>query len=235
MPKTTNLDKVKNVAMTFLSMPIEDTEMSPIIIQHPIFESGFQSIIVNGEFKITNITEDKDGLRQVTNTLRKQIECATDLLGVFIVIRNSYKLVFLKYIKQYLSKSDFSKLLADAWVLSENPNDDANVSVRTLASWFKHADKKALMTEEDYEVYKSLPDTITVYRGITPGHNPKGLSWTQNIDTARWFANRYDNEGYIQKAVIDKSRALAYLNTRNEDELVVDTRGLKFEVITDGD
>ena len=229
----TNLNRVKEVAVSFLLLPISETEFSPVVVQHPIFESGFYSTIVNDEFKVVNLLEDEESLKGATDKIRNKIEHADNIYDVYAVIRAPYRLVFLKHAKQYLSLADFSELLADAWVSSENPNDDVNVSVRTLASWFKHADKKALMTEEDYEVYKSLPETITVYRGITPGHNPKGLSWTQSIDTARWFANRYDKEGYIQKAIIDKSRALAYLNTRNEDELVVDTRGLEFEVITE--
>lgn len=63
---------------------------------------------------------------------------------------------------------------------------------------------------------------------------PDGLSWTENLSTAIWFASRFNTDkdkGYIQKAVIDKSRALAYFNTRDEDELVVDTTGLQYEIL----
>ena len=44
------------------------------------------------------------------------------------------------------------------------------------------------MQEKDYEVYKSFPDTFNIYRGVAVGRNPKGLSWTQNLETAKWFA-----------------------------------------------
>jgi len=230
MRKETNLDKVKEVALMFLYLPVEETEYSPIVVMHPIFESALIPYNDNGNFTIGNILEDETTLEKATSQLENRIKSASDIIDIYVIVRKSYKLTFLKYIKNYVSVKDFSSLLADAWITSENPNQDVNVSVATLASWFKHADKETLMCAEDYEVYKALPETITVYRGITPGHNPKGLSWTQNLKTAQWFANRF-GKGYIQKATINKSQALAYFNTRNEDEIVVDTRGLEFEII----
>ena len=109
---------------------------------------------------------------------------------------------------------------------SENPNGDVNVSLRTFVKWFRRADKKLLMTDEDYKVYRDLPSTFRVYRGVAVGRNPKGLSWTRNLSTAEWFAKRFDTKdkkGFIQTAVISRSDALAYFNTRGEDEIVADS------------
>jgi Cys-tRNA synthase (O-phospho-L-seryl-tRNA:Cys-tRNA synthase) len=89
------------------------------------------------------------------------------------------------------------------------------------------------MTEEDYEVYQSLPETFTIYRGVAVGRNPKGLSWTQNLETARWFAHRFDREdkkGYIQMGMAKKEDVLAYFNTRNEDEIVYNSRRLQISI-----
>ena len=80
------------------------------------------------------------------------------------------------------------------------------------------------------ELYKNLPESIRVYRGVAVGRNPKGLSWTNNLEKARWFSNRFNNEnevGYIQTVVVNKKDILAYFNTRNEDELVCDIRKYK--------
>ena len=86
------------------------------------------------------------------------------------------------------------------------------------------------MCKEDYENYKKLPDKFIVYRGVAVGRNPHGLSWTLNLlswtlnlETAQWFANRFNNDketGYIEKATVRKSDVFAYFNTRGEDEIV---------------
>lgn len=231
MTNKTNLNKVKDVALSFLHMDIEPTPYSPIVVQHPIFESAFHSVLRNGVMKIANIIEDKKAYNEVVARLQKQINEAKEVFEIYAIIRKSYKLTFMKYARNYLSVDDFSKLFADAWVASENPNDDINVSLNELISWFKSVNKKKLMTAEDFYVYNSLPNNMTVYRGVANGRNPKGLSWTANYDTAEWFANRFGDDGYIQAADISKSRVLAYFNTRGEDEIVIDTKDLNVRVL----
>lgn len=68
---------------------------------------------------------------------------------------------------------------------------------------------------------------MTVYRGVnrTTGHPIKGLSWTPDISVARFFANRFSEEGIIYQAVIKKEDVLAYF--KYENEIVVDYRKLK--------
>ena len=229
----TNLKQCKDLALAFLHTPIEETGYSPIVVIHPIFESGFYHHIENGEPKLANMLQDKAAFKKAIKKAEERINKASDVGSVYCIIRKSYRLTFLKYAKKYLSKADFSELFADAWVGSENPNQDKNVRASTLASWFRQADKKILMTEEDYSVYKALPETLTVYRGVAVGRNPYGLSWTANHDTAEWFAHRFDkldDEGYIQVAFINKSQVLAYFNTRGEDEIVVDSKELEIEI-----
>jgi hypothetical protein len=189
---------------------------------HPIFENGIQ---YSGKTKeMVDITASEENLDMIRSEVKEAIEQAQDLMEVYLIIRGSYRLTFLKFIKNYLSPGDFGKLLADAWVNSENPNQDKNVSIAMAARWFRKADKTTLMTPEDYEVYKNLPDKVVVYRGVAVGRNPKGLSWTASYKKAKWFANRFNREdksGYIQKAIADKKDILAYFNTRDEDELVI--------------
>ena len=223
------------MAKLFLYYDIAETEFSPMVIQHPIFESANFTTMENGEFKIVNILEDADALKKIQERYSQRIDNAKELLEIYAIIRKAYRLTFLKFVQDYLSDIDFAVFLADGWVSSENPNDDANVSLRTFVSWFRRADKKHLMTKEDYKVYKELPQAFRVYRGVGVGRNPKGLSWTQNLSTAEWFAKRFDRgskKGYIQTAVAKKSDALAYFNTRGEDEVVVNSFNLKIEIIS---
>lgn len=225
MLKESNLELVKSVAISFLYMDIEETDYSPIVVMHPIFESGFIAIRKDGKPEFINIIESPENLLLAQKECENNIMMQTSVYDVYMIIRKSYRLTFLKFVKEYLSRKDMSELLAHAWVSSENPNQDVNVPIKTSVKWFREADKKVLMTKDEYRYYQSLPQTITAYRGVAVGRNPKGLSWTCNLKTAEWFANRFNQvgkSGYVQSVVVDKSCVLAYFNTRNEDELVLD-------------
>ena len=82
------------------------------------------------------------------------------------------------------------------------------------------------MDEEEYAVYQSLEDPVTVYRGVTSynAKNIKALSWTLDRDTAEWFAHRFGEEGTVYEAQISKEHILAFFNGRNESEVVVDPK-----------
>lgn len=216
MKKETDLTEVKNILKDFLHMPVEETELSPIVVQHPIFETGFSS--VNG--KIVDIMTP-DGLEEVVNKMEEKINSIDKLIKCTYVVRNSYYLTFLKFAKESLSLPDFSMLLGKFWTEEENPNGDVNVPVTLSARWFKSADKQVLMDEDEYEIYESLPETFTVYRGVTPGRNPDGMSWTREYDKAEWFSNRF-GEGYILEGTANKKDVLAFFSRRGEEEIVIE-------------
>ena len=85
------------------------------------------------------------------------------------------KLKFILYIRE-----DFSKMLADAWTLTENPNRESNLSLTAATWWVKAADPMYLMSEEEREVYNSFENAAAVYSGVAVGRNPMGLLWTDN-------------------------------------------------------
>ena len=224
--KTTDLKSIKSIVLSFLYFDIEETEFSPIIVTHPIFESGI--VMLPNSNKPYNILEDEDAYNEIIECYKNRIDKANSIDTLFYMIRKSYKLTFIKFIEKYLSIEDLSTLLAEAWTSSENPNQDVNVSLTQLTRMFKKTNKKYLMTEEEYEIYNNLPETFTVYRGVASGRNPKGMSWTQSLEVAKWFSNRfnYGNKGYIQQATANKKDVLAYFNRRDEDEIVINVKNL---------
>ena len=226
--KITELEAIKDVAIAFLYQEIEETKFSPIIVTHPVFESGI--IYSNYSNSMVNILEDKDELSKIRSYYAERINNSKDVLSIYSMIRNSYKLTFFKYISCFLSDKDYAELLADAWTTSENPNQDVNVSLSHAERLFRKANKKLLMTSKEYMVYNNLPETFTVYRGVAKGRNPKGMSWTRNRKTAEWFSNRFNigsESGYVQMATANKKDVLAYFNSRDEDEIVISTNSLK--------
>jgi len=227
----TNLDAVRATAKTFLYLPFELVEgFSPILfVQHPFLAS----CIIPLKSGFVNALDDPKALEEYQKAVSDQID-KSDLTGIFMLMRKPYHLAFLKYCYQYLSEKDLAEYFAYAWVNSENPNQDVNCPISYLIRMFKKCDKKLLMTEEDYAIYESLPETFTIYRGVAVGRNPKGLSWTQNLETAKWFAHRFDRnekQGYIQTGIAEKKHVLAYFNTRNEDEIVYNTPKLKITIL----
>lgn len=66
MRKKTDLEAVKETLKLFLYMPIEETDLSPIIIQHPIFDTGYSSV----DGKIVDITKP-EGLQKAQKDGRK--------------------------------------------------------------------------------------------------------------------------------------------------------------------
>lgn len=233
--KETDLKKMKEVAELLLYIQPDEIPNVPFIVQHPIFESNPVVIPDGDSIRTIDVIRDHAGLAELRERYKKQIEGCTKPFHLYILVRKSYRLCYLRYCKSYLSKADFSHLFADAWVCSENPNQDINVPLSMAVRWFREADKRALMNQEDYDVFSNISEQVRIFRGVAVGRNAKGLSWTQNLRTAEWFAHRFDTDtkqGYVETAVAKKSDILAYFNTRNEDELVVDTKKLKRERMT---
>lgn len=228
MLKETDLEKVKSIARMLLLTPVHKTPYSPVVVQHPFTSSGIATAKKDGALQIIDITESEENLVRWQEWMREWIKNAKSAYEIYMMTNKPYGLTYLKYAEPYLSKEDFSKILGDAWVRSENPNGDANVSKRELLSMFKQADKKALMTEEDYKRWESLDDTLTVYRGVTSHNakNIKALSWTLDEKTAEWFAHRFDENGTVYQAQINKKDVYAYFGERCESEVVVDPKGL---------
>ncbi len=56
--------------------------------------------------------------------------------------------------------------------------------------------------------------------------NIRALSWTPDYEKANWFAHRFDEEGTVYEARIDKRNILALFNGRKESEVVVDPKYL---------
>ena len=222
MQNKTDIKYLKDMAKNFLYMDLsgQDSAFWPVIVQHPVFTSAMVGI---GD-KFYNVTNPEE-LDIVRKEYCKKVDDMKNPLQIVDFIHRPYRMTFLKYTKNALSAEDFSRLLKWVWITTENPNQDVNVSVKTAARWFRQADKKYLMDEKEYEVYQNIPEEITLYRGVAVDRNPDGLSWTDDIEVARWFSHRFDlggKKGCIQYAKVKKQEVLAYFE--NEKEYVVQVK-----------
>ena len=150
-------------------------------------------------------------------------------MDLAVLINTPWLLFFTSLVEPYVSAEDFAELLRDSFTEMEQPNMDPNVSITQLKNYFKKCDKNTLMYEDELEAYNSLPDIVTVYRGVTSYNNKKikVLSWTIDPEVAKWFAHRYQEQGQVYTATISKKNIFAYFGGRNEAEVVVDPSKLK--------
>lgn len=170
--------------------------------------------------------KNEDTYNEWLKEFDKKVDKIDKLALLYHLYRTPYKLLFVKFNEYALSEKDLAEYMADAWVTEENPNMDCNVSREESLEIFKKCNKKHLMTEEDYEYYKNLPEEITVWRGVGKGRIKLGLSWTDNQDKAEWFMNRWkarkDGESMMLRATVKKENVIAYFNTRGEQEILLD-------------
>lgn len=90
----------------------------------------------------------------------------------------------------------------------------------------KRANREYLMSQEEQEFLKRLPDEIEIYRGGTINELKEGfgISWTLNKQIAEKFAKNKSiqtgQEMTIHQLIIKKNKVVAYLNSRKEDEII---------------
>lgn len=225
----TNLRQVKSTALAFLYLDIQTTKFSPVVVKHPFFETGITAVKQEDELRVLNILESEANLELVRKTIEHQIHEADTVLQISMIITKPYKLVFLKYIQEYLSPEDIAHYLKSNWTLVENISGDVNVSRTELIKIFKKANRDILFTDVKEDTFYQKKDSITIYRGTTSNRSNqiKGLSWTRDIKIARYFANRFKQGGSVYKAQINPKDILAYFTGRSESEVVVNYRGLQ--------
>jgi hypothetical protein len=131
------------------------------------------------------------------------------------------------YRRGNVSTDDYLHLLAAIWADAE-PNDTLP---KHLRMW-KHA--KALnggrtVIDPDQEVdppaWLNTNEWVAVYRGMESPTEARGVAWSTDRSIAAFFAQRYapaGEKGLIVEGRVRASNVLAWIQSRNESEVVVD-------------
>ena len=221
--KETNLSKLEEVANILLNLePEPDKKFGWAIVHHPVFNCA----VVPHEDAFLDIRKDSEmkKAREVYRELFKKIEKP----GIYLSVLNKpYLGLFFKLVRDYLNEYDYTMMLRILWTTMEFPNQDADVSRAEYLKFWRKVNTEYIYNEDDLKLLSSLPNEITIYRGLMPKARKEGLSWTLSYDKAKWFANRFqDKQGIIYQATVKKSDIIAYLSDRNEDEVIVDFKKL---------
>ena len=230
MRPETDMEKVRQVARTLLHLDIYPTSLSPMVVSHPFTNSGFAGLRdEDGSVSIGALLDDPGALSRWQQQVGRSIDRAVSPWEIALQLNTPYLLTFIKYTRQYLSELDLGHLLAAAWTIEEAPNQDPNLSRRSLADLFRSISPEHLMDAEELRQFQMLEDPVTVYRGVTShnAENIRALSWTLDRDTAEWFAHRFGEDGIVYEAQIAKAHISALFLGRNESEVVVDPQHLE--------
>jgi hypothetical protein len=118
-----------------------------------------------------------------------------------------------------ISDKDYWELLGGIWTDTENSWQQLDLWKMMFSS--ERPCSNYLMEKDERKEFNNLPDKLTIYRGYVPNKNKHGLSYTLNQNTAEWFSKRYYKNGKVLKRIVNKSDVLAYLNGRNEEEILI--------------
>lgn len=167
----------------------------------------------------------------INNHMNKQLEFKTEHVAKCLKEKKFHSYVFLherpyrlqafSEICHDISDSQYWELLSNVYIDCENIFQNFVLWQVFLSSPRKYRHK--LMNAKERHFLAKLPETLTIYRGLSNSCQPvKGVSWTLKQERAKWFANRYNPDNpKVYQAQTDRINTLAYLNGRNEDEIVV--------------
>lgn len=102
---------------------------------------------------------------------------------------------------------------------------------QTALTLFRTVEARKIMNADDYAALRAFPEVLTIYRGGDLNEHRRrryGLSWTRDRETAEFFAWRFnpqDRGRAVFRTTIQAAEALAYFNTRQEQEIITDVRG----------
>ncbi len=204
-----------------LAVPFQDHPMRP----QALFMGN---VVILEPGKFTEVT--KENYEKIVGQLcDKMIGLARvsedPVVNLFIYLTDVYYVQYLYFIKDLLSQKTFSECLSFCWTTPEFPNQH---DTSMLIDLFRKADKQFLMDDVELLALNDLPSVIKIYRGLqTPKAKKRGLSWTLSLDRARWFANRWKKNCDVLSAEVTKEHVLAVFLGRNEQEVVVNPRGLR--------
>ena len=230
----TDIDNIKKVSKwMFDAFHIKEVEelKGLGIVCHPYTNSMAGMSLDN---KLLDLRKSED-VNKFRESIFHIIDTSRNLSRLFIMLDKRFYLLWFYESCEYMSEEDYGKYLSTCWIQSENPNQDVNVSLNDCVGLFWDAMPEYLMDEEELEYFNNLPDFITVYRGVSPGRERNGLSWTNDKQMAEWFKSRFERDGKtgeLLTARISKKHVLAYFNGRDEKELVVDVFAIEDEIKT---
>ena len=162
------------------------------------------------------------------NEQMEEYEKENDYESIFSLMEK--KILFSRYIELFSKIPDEQKynIFREIWSRSEYGFDMLTFILKDeIFAYREHSQER----NEAIEELKAMADgepIITVYRGETIRSTPsdRALSWTLDVETAEFFARRFNSKGVVLKAQIHVNDIYDYLRHRKEEEVLLDPQKL---------
>lgn len=211
----TDLEKIKEIIIELAqTMPYE---IDGPFVNHILIDTPVR--MIDGKM----VMLDYDNFHIAIDEVCEHIKKIDNINTLLFMIRKPDRLQLLDMVRKFMSEEDYSRLLPDIWITTEFPHQ---MEVSTLVGLFTSTKKEWMMDEEELKVFSNLPDEIKIYRGCQDSKSViKGLSWTIDLEKAKWFSNRWKKDGKVYEATINKEDVFAYFD--DEKEIVARPQKLK--------
>jgi hypothetical protein len=162
----------------------------------------------------TGAMTPEDGAQKAANALR-----AKDWHSFIYLHERPWRPFILWSVADQIDDQVYWDLTRGVWIDSENIWQNRVVWHQLLLT----SRRGSFMSEENRAEFEKLPDPVTVYRGYVKGKNFSGYSWTTDQEKAWWFAKRFAHLGtpQVRRATLSKDRLFAYINDRDEQEVII--------------
>ena len=180
------------------------------MIHHPLYVGAYSEHPFMNEMANNTYQEKKKHLQQYVE--QEKIESAIN------IIERPYRVEStMEALRSWWqpTKDDYWDLISWLWQDTECVYENLDTWIELMTLEF--SEPQLMMNDKEKEVYDNLPEVVRVYRG---GVDDKGLSWSLSREKAEWFANRFDYGYEVFEKDIKKSDILAYLNGRQEQEII---------------
>lgn len=144
-----------------------------------------------------------------------------DWRNVFLLVHKPYLIDQLLEIEDDLNDEEYWHWMGVVYRRLEVHSSDTYLIAGMLRN--PRPGRQHLMDEKERQFLAELPDEITIYRGYD--FNQQGWAWTLNPEKAEFFARRasfFGSESFVATAVVKTNDIIAYIGSREEDEIVID-------------
>ena len=212
MEKTTNMEKIKELALKYFNafeisvepkngLPMDiDGNNTTLIgayckITHPFFRGKlFTNAFPGGEIALYKVMDDSAEFEKekakLVNAARTALSEVKTPLDIFALILSQHQLQFMKEAAQFLSPSDCSRALrtivSGVTALNLSPSEYAQYKADILELFEGSFVQRDFMLDIEQKYYDTLPDVVTVYHGVSGNTEDYDISdifyWTAEIE-----------------------------------------------------
>lgn len=147
-----------------------------------------------------------------------------DPINIFVHSQKGYEAFLLTYYLNRVKKPVDQREIVRHMYQRQEYNFDTDLYARLF--------KETRLVAGDLVELRSVVDsneTITIYRGecSKSTHYTGAISWSLDYETAYFFATRFNSFGNVYQAQVKYTDVLAYINTRQENEIIVEAETLQ--------